>query len=279
MSFTAASVVVASPLGQVGQVDPDDAVDQVDQADRNDPTAPVLVVCEPVVAVPALFGAVPADLPMYGLDIETDTTIDGLDPASSAIVAVALSTADGDIVFLGDEADIISATERALAALDPGVVVTWNGSAFDLPFLVDRAARCDVELSLRLSSDPGIGLHRHPLPGHAAAYRATWGHHAHIDGYLLYRADVGRSLGLPCGLKRLSRFLGLDPVEVDRALIHELDDDAIREYVASDARLARELVLRRLPPRRRMESPVVERRTGEWSPPDPMALRHAPTPH
>ena len=172
MSFTAASVVVASPLGQV---DPDDAVDQVRSADRIDPTAPVLVACEPVVAVPALFGAVPADLPMYGLDIETDTTIDGLDPASSAIVAVALSTADGDIVFLGDEADIISATERALAALDPGVVVTWNGSAFDLPFLVDRAARCDVELSLRLSSDPGIGLHRHPLPGHAAAYRAPGG--------------------------------------------------------------------------------------------------------
>ncbi|MFI5043561.1 MAG: 3'-5' exonuclease [Acidimicrobiales bacterium] len=273
MSFTAASVVVASPLGLVH---PDDAVDQADSADS---AGPVLVPREPVVVEPGVFGAVPADLPMYGLDIETDTTIDGLDPASSAIVAVALSTADGDIVFLGDEADIISGTERALAALDPGVVVTWNGSAFDLPFLMDRAARCGVELSLRLSSDPGIGLHREPLPGRAAASRATWGHHAHIDGYLMYRADVGRSLGLPCGLKRLSRFLGLDPVEVDRSLIHELDDDAIREYVASDARLARELVLRRLPTRRHMESPVGRRPTGEWSPPEPMAMHHNPTPH
>ena len=66
-------------------------------------------------------------------------------------------------------------------------------------------------------------------------------------GPTLYRADVGRSLGFPCGLKPLSRLVGLAPVEVDRSCIHLLDDAALEAYVASDARLARELVLRRWP--------------------------------
>ena len=185
--------------------------------------------------------------PFYGLDIETDTTVDGLDPARSAIVAVALSTADGDHVFLGPEHSILTDLESSLGQLPPGVIITWNGSAFDMPFLADRARRHDVDLSLRLRPDPTIVRRRDCLPGHRTAYRAVWGDHSHLDGYLLYRADVGRSLGLSCGLKALSRLVGLAPVEVDRSRIHELDAAAVSEYVASDARLARQLVLRRSP--------------------------------
>jgi DNA polymerase family B, exonuclease domain len=185
--------------------------------------------------------------PFYGLDIETDTTVDGLDPARSAIVAVALSTADDDQVFLGPEHSILTDLEQSLGQLPPGVIITWNGSAFDMPFLADRARRHDVNLSLRLRPDPTIVRRRDCLPGHHTAYRAVWGDHSHLDGYLLYRADVGRSLGLSCGLKALSRLVGLAPVEVDRSRIHELDAAAVSEYVASDARLARLLVLRRSP--------------------------------
>jgi hypothetical protein len=35
-------------------------------------------------------------VPLYGLDIETDTTIDGLDPSCAAVVAVGLATPDRD---------------------------------------------------------------------------------------------------------------------------------------------------------------------------------------
>ena len=59
--------------------------------------------------------------------------------------------------------------------------------------------------------------------------------------------DLGRSLGLSCGLKSLSRLAGLTPVEVDRSQIHLLDEAQVRSYVASDARLAREMVDRRMP--------------------------------
>ncbi len=178
--------------------------------------------------------------PVYGLDIETDTSVDGLDPAVSAVVAVAVATADGDHVVLGDEATILRRTDQLLARLAPGIVVTWNGAGFDLPFLDHRAALHGIALGLELWVDPSMSAD----PG---AVRGRWHCHDHLDGYRLYRADVGRSLGLPCGLKPLSKLVGLTPVEVDRSRLHLLDRATVRDYVASDARLARQLVLRRWP--------------------------------
>lgn len=176
--------------------------------------------------------------PLYGLDIETDTAVDGLDPAVAAVVAVAVSTGDVDHVLTGPERDILERVDVLLATLPPGVVVTWNGAGFDLPFVAERARRLGVRLGLELWQDP------FEEPG---VRRGRWHGHDHVDGYRVYRADVGRSLGLPCGLKPLSRLVGLAPVEVDRASMHLLDRPTIEAYVASDARLARELVLRRWP--------------------------------
>ncbi len=178
--------------------------------------------------------------PLYGLDIETDTTVDGLDPSVSPIVAVAVATPDGDRVFQGAEDLVLHRTDELMSELDPGIVVTWNGSGFDLPFLAERARRLGVTLGLDLWDDG-------PERTEPGVVRGRWYAHDHLDGYRLYRADVGRSLGFPCGLKPLSRLVGLAPVEVDRSCIHLLDDAALEAYVASDARLARELVLRRWP--------------------------------
>ena len=185
-------------------------------------------------------------VPVYGLDIETDTTVDGLDPAVAPIVAVAVATGDEDHVLLGTEAGLLRRLDELVASLPAGLLVTWNGAAFDLPFLADRSRAAGVALGLHLEADPSITRchgDEPPRPG----YRGGWYGHRHLDGYRLYRADVGRSLGLSCALKSLSRLVGLAPVEVDRARVHDLDEPTLRAYVASDARLARELVLRRLP--------------------------------
>lgn len=192
--------------------------------------------------------------PLYGLDIETDTTVDGLDPSVSPIVAVAVATPDGDRVFQGPEDLVLHRTDELMSELDPGIVVTWNGSGFDLPFLAERARRLGVTLGLDLWDDG-------PERTEPGVVRGRWYAHDHLDGYRLYRADVGRSLGFPCGLKPLSRLVGLAPVEVDRSCIHLLDDAALEAYVASDARLARELVLRRWP--------VAERATDRCHPRPP----------
>lgn len=183
--------------------------------------------------------------PIYGLDIETDTTVDGLDPSVSRIVTVALSTGQVDELFDGPEDELLAALDERLADLEPGIIATWNGGAFDLPFIADRAARWRLPLGLRVVADPRI-RHRHePLPGHDHCYRAAWFGHAHLDAYRLYRDDVGPALRISCSLKSIARFVGLAPIEVDRERIHDLTREALHAYAASDARLARVLAERR----------------------------------
>ena len=144
---------------------------------------------------------------MYGLDIETDTTVDGLDPDVAAVVTVALSDNGRDEVFTGDETSILLELDALLSDLEPGIIATWNGAAFDLPFLADRAARNGLPLGLRLRPDPKIRLDHEPLPGHECAYRARWHRHGHVDAYRLYLADVGPALRVSCSLKSIG---GLD---------------------------------------------------------------------
>lgn len=182
---------------------------------------------------------------VYGLDIETDTTIDGLDPDVAPVITVALSSPGFDEVFSGDEPGLLFDLDLRMRELEPGVLATWNGAAFDLPFLADRAQRCGVGLGLRLRLDQGIALRAPALRGHAGAYRAAWYGHGHVDAYRLYRGDVGPALRVSCSLKSIARLVGLRPVEVDREHIHDLSREALHAYAASDARLARVLTERR----------------------------------
>jgi len=183
--------------------------------------------------------------PVYGLDIETDTTVDGLDPGVARILAVALSSAEADELFAGDEPDLLAELDARLAAIEPGVIATWNGAAFDLPFIADRAAIYGMGLGLRLELDPAIVVRGRPLPGHRGAYRAAWHRHAHLDAYRVYRSDVGPALRISCSLKSIARFVGFTPIEVDRRQIHDLSQEALHAYASSDARLARVLSERR----------------------------------
>lgn len=186
--------------------------------------------------------------PVYGLDIETDTTVDGLDPLVARVVAVAVAGADGATVFDdANEALLLDRLDWHLASIEPGVLATWNGANFDLPFLHHRARRHGVDLGLRLRPDPDLPLPREPLPGHAHTNRAWWHGHAHLDAYRVYRADVVPALGVSGGLKSIAQLCGLTPVQVDPSRLHQLARDEIRAYVSSDARCTRELVLRRWP--------------------------------
>lgn len=205
-------------------------------------------------------------LPVYGVDIETDTTVDGLDPAVAPVVTAALSGAWGEEVFTGPEPSLLGALDARLAELEPGVVATWNGAAFDLPFIAERAERYGLRLGLRLRLDPRLRSHHDPLPGHRGSYRARWHRHGHIDTYRLYRGDVGAMLRLSCSLKAIARAVGLAPVEVDRARIHELDREVLHAYAASDARLARVLTERRWSTASRFVDRFAEPTLGEAAP-------------
>ncbi len=185
---------------------------------------------------------------IYGLDIETDTRHDGLDPAVAPVITVAISGAKFDEVFVGPEAELLEALDARLAALEPGILATWNGSTFDLPFIADRARLLGLDLGLQLCPDHRLTLHRAPLPGHAGAYRAAWHRHTHVDTFRLYGH---RSPHTPwTSLRAIGRVLGLSgPV------VHHLDDaphraqtlanEVLHAHAPSDARLARVLAERR----------------------------------
>lgn len=199
---------------------------------------------------------------VYALDIETDTApradgrARGLDPQLGGITSVALAHARGTEVFTctpetSDEAHTLARLNQWLRQAPPGLLVTWNGSMFDLPFLADRARLLGIQPGPHLEPEPTLIPKYAPLAGHTSGYSAMWPTgcgvgHAHLD--LAYYAQ--RALGLSgedWGLKPLARTYGLEPVEVERTAMHELDEEALRAYVASDAEITRTLAQRLLP--------------------------------
>lgn len=178
---------------------------------------------------------------IYGIDIETDTTHGGLDPAVSPVLSVALSAQGFENLFVGDEADVLAGLDRRLASLPPGVLATWNGATFDLPFLADRARLIGVELALSLCLDRRLTCGRVTLPGHGGAYRARWGAHAHLDTFRLYDAVApGRA-----SLRTLARLVGLGRSGGIQHPRDDLANEVLHANPTSDARLARALAERR----------------------------------
>jgi hypothetical protein len=200
----------------------------------------------------------PAPPPVYGLDIETDTSVDGLDPRVGRILCAALSGPGGEIVVANaDEGDLLLELDGWLRDLSPGVVVTWNGAGFDLPYLATRSRLVGVAIGLAVRLDPLLPV-REPLAGHEGAYRGGWYDHRHLDAYRVFRADVGRTFGLSCSLKSLAGLAGMGPLDTDASRIHELPTELLHAYVASDARCARELALKRWATARSAIDPFVE---------------------
>lgn len=205
---------------------------------------------------------------IFALDIETDTspltddekaagfTARGLDPRITSVTAVA-AHADGNthVMHARDskdgEAELLSRVGAFMigagASRDRGgVLVTWNGSVFDLPFLADRARILGVEDwfgHLELTPDPSIVPKYDPLPGHDGGYRATWNGLPHIDMAYVDK-DECLAAGVSWSLKPWAKHLGMDPVEVDRTRMHELTREELDAYVASDAIITHTLAAR-----------------------------------
>ncbi len=183
---------------------------------------------------------------IYGIDIETDTRVHGFDPAVAPITTVALSGRTFEELFLGDEADLLGALDRRLASLPPGLIATWNGATFDLPFIADRAQLLGVPLHLRLCLDRSLTMGRSPLPGHAGAYRAAWGDHAHLDTYRIYgETSTGWPVPGWSSLRTIGRLIGLNQRAGHLPRQPDLATEALHANAASDARLARALAERR----------------------------------
>lgn len=186
----------------------------------------------------------------YALDIETDTEggpNHGLDPRLGGITTVALTVEAGrvkvfDLDSEGSEEGILNALDQTLEALAPGIIVTWNGSVFDFPFIAARASRLGLTLPLKMEFSSLIPVKYQPVPGFLGGYKVAWGAHAHVDVQTAYRAQA-EAEGIPWSLKPIGRANGFDPIEVDRAKMHLLTRNEERAYAGSDVSLTRNLAL------------------------------------
>lgn len=205
-------------------------------------------------------------MPIISVDIETDTAINGLDPAVAAITEISVSefisynaeTTDlvtTDTVFWGDEVGILKDTDNLLAELEERfaredaangantsrIFLTWNGASFDIPFIKQRAEMNGVALNLRAVMDPNIKLKYKPLNGHAGGYRGQWGAWQHVD-LMPHYAERARELRVGNALKKVYKAqTGKTPIEVDRANMHLLTQEERLAYAASDTRITIEL--------------------------------------
>lgn len=187
---------------------------------------------------------------IYALDIETDTTINGLDPRVSAVTEVVLSVEGDDFVFAGeDETAILNDLDYALGQLAPGLISTWNGVFFDLPFLDHRRHVLELDsFGLTLIPAPGLIPKYALMAGYDVGQSGIWLPrgaklpHQHIDIMFPYK-KVAEDLGVKHSLKPVCIARGIDMIEVDREKMHLLTPEQREAYVTSDGRGTRQLTL------------------------------------
>lgn len=175
-------------------------------------------------------------------DIETDTGGGyGLDPRSGQITELVLANRDEVLVLAGDERHILQGLADYLNTRPAGeVLASWNGSGFDNGFLATRGAMHTDHLT-------GWGMTVDPIEdeagsqfvcaGYDAPLTMTWtrpdgGEHHDVDLMRVLKTSPLRRRSLR--LKDNARRWGAEPIELDRATMHEATAEEREAYVGSD---------------------------------------------
>ena len=184
------------------------------------------------------------------MDIETDTSGGfGLDPRKAGVVSVAVWNGDAAVVFDStNEAAMLTDLAAWLANphREPGVIVTWNGACFDLPFLATRAEKLGISELTELLDMRASDLREpkyDPIGGHEGGYIARIGRHDHADVMFAYR-DFSTERGIRHSLKPVASELGIEVIVEDREAIHELTRRELIAYNLSDVNATFELAAR-----------------------------------
>lgn len=165
---------------------------------------------------------------MYALDIETDNSAGfGLDPTRSRVTAISL-VGDNGTVWHGQsntpdtEVSLLSEFLCAYRGLKDALLLTWNGGAFDWPFLTYRCTMNGLELPWSLLLMKNREPKYQPLPGYEGVYAvASECGHAHTDMAFVYKEWCVR-YKVTWSLKPVARSLQLmSPVIDDLELTGE----------------------------------------------------------
>lgn len=183
------------------------------------------------------------DLHRLQLDLETT----GLDPnpEPNRILMIALSDNRGyEEALVGDEAEMIQELVKRIQELDPDVIEGHNLFGFDMPYLLARAQRCRVALSLGRDGSPVTrGSERNcPIGANNRAFFPVNINGRHLlDTYLaVQRYDVARGMMERYGLKESAAALGISSenrIRLEGASISELweqDPETVKRYSLQD---------------------------------------------
>lgn len=191
-------------------------------------------------AIGADLDGLPANVTSF--DIETDTSGGfGLDPAGGQITELVLANRDEVVILAGDERHILQGLADYLNARPAGeVLASWNGAGFDNGFLATRGAMHAEHLT-------GWGMAVHPITEETGSHyvcagydfpltmtwaRADSGEHHDVDLMRVLKTSPLRRRSLR--LKDNARRWGAEPIELDRATLHERTAAEREDYVASD---------------------------------------------
>lgn len=211
---------------------------------------------------------------VYAYDIESMNDdkrgYNGLDPSRSYVTEIAVATDTsingGGEVFTGNEAKILADFARFVRSLKPGLMVGWNNTFFDNPFLDYRSALVLPggvhDLGMSLKPEPSLSPKYDPLPtattptnpngGWSAQFAAAdGGLHASLD-VAPYFKEFAEEQGIKWGLKPVCEARGIDMFEIPdgfvdaddfRTRLHDATPEQRKAYVLSDGHGARELGL------------------------------------
>lgn len=185
------------------------------------------------------------EIPVYAIDIETDTAAGGLDPARARITTMAIAHGYGEWAHSGDEKTMLDMAAIIVAGLTPGIFVGWNSAVFDLPFLVTRAQICgshDFLSVLEIVHDIAIVAKYHAATGVEGGYRGQFRRHRHVDISPYWRAYATEHQ-IEWSLKSVAGHFGLEPIVEDMTMLHHRDHARVEAYCASDVRVTRALAL------------------------------------
>ena len=176
----------------------------------------------------------------FAFDLETDTTHGrGLQPHKGKITELVLADKDDLVILSGDERHILQGfADYMNSRTAPAIAAGWNSRNFDLPYLLIRAWSHRAHLvgwKMELAPSPV----RSPYPavgGYKVGQMMRWitpsgVEHRDEDVMLTYAAQRGRRTA---GLKASARECGMNPIELDRARLHEYTQQERDAYVASD---------------------------------------------
>ena len=177
------------------------------------------------------------DCTVLAFDVEASSSSGQFpDPARDRVTAISVYSRRVQDCFVGDERQILCRFVDAVRRVDPDVIATFSGTAFDYVFTLQRARRVGVRLALgRLNDEPYTQVRTF---GDQREFVTFLDGRICMDVYQEARFDATLS-GVRKSLKSVGRhFYGeREVVEVDRSRMHLLSEDDLWDYCFSDARL------------------------------------------